>query len=166
MTATDESKDHLIDILKSYTTAMFITMEADGTAHARPMSIASVGPENVMLLVTSVKSPTVANIVSQPIVTLTMQGSTRFVALSGNATIVYDRTPIEGLWSEAWRIWFPDGKTDPDICLIKVDLDKGEYWDMSGTGCAAYMIEAARSLALGRKHQSNGSQNAKVALSL
>ena len=70
MTATDESKDHLIDILKSYTTAMFITMEADGTAHARPMSIASVGPENVMLLVTSVKSPTVANIVLQPMVYL------------------------------------------------------------------------------------------------
>ena len=160
----DESKDHLIEILKSFTTAMFITMEAEGIAHARPMSIARVGPGNDIFLVTSVKSPKVANIVSQPLVTLTLQGTTQFVALSGNATIVYDRATIETLWSEAWRVWFPDGKTDPDICLIKVDLDAGEFWDLSGTRGVSMMIEAARSLAMGRKIQSSEKQNAKVML--
>lgn len=166
MAGADDTKDHLIDILKSFTTAMLITMEADGTTHARPMSIARVGAENELFLVTSVKSLKVANIVSQPLVTLTMQASALFVAVSGNATIVYDRTTIENLWSETWRIWFPDGKTDPDICLIRVDLEKGEYWDMSGTRGVAFMIEAAKSLALGRKLESGASQNAKVALSL
>ena len=166
MTTADESRDHLIDIVKSFNTAMFITMEADGTAHARPMSIARVGPGNELFLVTSVKSPKIANIVSQPLVTLTMQGTALFVALSGNATIVYERSTIEELWSEAWRAWFPDGKTDPDICLIRIDLEKGEYWDMSGTRGIAFMLEAAKSFAPGRKVESNESQNAKVALSI
>jgi hypothetical protein len=27
------------------------------------------------------------------------------------------------------RPWFPDGKDDPQIALIRVHPEKGEYWD-------------------------------------
>jgi general stress protein 26 len=166
MTDAEHSKEHLVDILTSFTTAMFVTMEADGTSYARPMTIAKVSDGNQIFLVTSVKSPKVATIVSQPLVSLTLQSTLRFVSLSGHATILYDRSMIESLWSEAWRVWFPEGKGDPDICLIKVDLDKGEYWDMSGTSGAAFLVQAAKSLAMGRPLESSDQQNAKVELAV
>lgn len=27
------------------------------------------------------------------------------------------------------RGWFPKGKEDPNIMILKVEIEKGEYWD-------------------------------------
>jgi general stress protein 26 len=52
-----------------------------------------------------------------------------YVSLSGTAEIVHDRALIEAHWSEAMRTWFPHGKTDPEIAILKVTVDQAEYWD-------------------------------------
>ena len=33
------------------------------------------------------------------------------------------------VWHPALRTWFPEGKDDPSIALIRVHPAKGEYWD-------------------------------------
>jgi len=43
--------------------------------------------------------------------------------------IVRDRARIEEKWSEPLKAWFPDGKDDPQIALIRVHPERGEYWD-------------------------------------
>ena len=40
-----------------------------------------------------------------------------------------DPAKVQSLWSEALRVWFPKGPEDPDITLIKVEVDTAEYWD-------------------------------------
>lgn len=31
------------------------------------------------------------------------------------------------------KSWFPEGKDDPNIALLKVDVDQAEYWDAPGS---------------------------------
>jgi general stress protein 26 len=53
----------------------------------------------------------------------------QFVSLSGRARLVDDRAKAEQLWSVFYRAWFPGGLDDPDLVLIKVEVDRAEYWD-------------------------------------
>ena len=50
-----------------------------------------------------------------------------------------DRAAIHEHWQETMRTWFPNGKDDPDLALIKVTPEYGEYWDApSSTMLHAY----------------------------
>jgi hypothetical protein len=42
---------------------------------------------------------------------------------------VQDRAKIDELWKPFLKAWFPEGKDDPQIALIRVDVDHAEYWD-------------------------------------
>jgi general stress protein 26 len=51
------------------------------------------------------------------------------VSVSGKAEIVTDQAKVKELWSEGLRTWFPKGQDDPEIGLIRVHPQGGEYWD-------------------------------------
>ena len=51
------------------------------------------------------------------------------MSLSGTGSLVRDRAAIDAHWAEALRTWFPKGKDDPEIALLKVDIHQAEYWD-------------------------------------
>ena len=53
-----------------------------------------------------------------------------YVSLTGHASVVQDREKMQELWSPAYRVWFPQGQDDPDLALLKVDVEQAEYWDM------------------------------------
>ena len=51
-----------------------------------------------------------------------------YVSLSGRGTLSQDRALIDRLWNPAAGVYF-DGKDDPDIAVLEVDVDGGEWWD-------------------------------------
>ena len=66
-------------------------------------------------------------------------GKQNYVSVSGRASLVRDQPTIAEHWSETVRVWFPKGKEDLDIALLKVDVDQAEYWDApSSTMLHAY----------------------------
>ena len=52
-----------------------------------------------------------------------------YVSLSGRARIVRDRGTIDAHWQESLKTWFPKGKDDPEIAIMKVEVEAAEYWD-------------------------------------
>ena len=50
--------------------------------------------------------------------------SQNYVSISGTAQIVRDRQKVQELWSEPLATWFPKGKDDPNIGLIRVHVDQ------------------------------------------
>ena len=41
---------------------------------------------------------------------------------------------MEELWDQLYRAWFPQGLEDLDLALLRVDVERAEYWDApSGT---------------------------------
>ena len=51
---------------------------------------------------------------------------------------------MEALWSKWVEVFFPKGLDDPDLALLRVDIEKAEYWDSPGTAIGrAYAITKA-----------------------
>jgi len=154
----------LYDLLKDFDTAMLVTQSADGHMHSRPMAVAEMRPDADAYFVTGIDSPKVAEINANPNVTLTFQSSNQFATLSGRGTIVRDQALIDRLYKEDWKIWFPKGKTDPSISMLKFSAQDGEYWDNSGVQGLKFVFEAAKAYVKGERPKEDEKQHAKVAL--
>lgn len=44
-----------------------------------------------------------------------------------------DRPRIEEMWNPMYKAWFPKGKDDPEIAVLRVDVTEGEYWDANSS---------------------------------
>ena len=156
---------HLYDLLSGFSTAMLVSNDQAGRMHARPMAIAELRADADAYFATSIKSPKVAEIQNFPEVLVSFQSASQFASVSGTATLVKDREIIDRLWSEEWRVWFPGGKDDPELVLIKVDAREGEFWDNSGTKGLSYVFEGLKAVMKGEKLQNDkAGAHAKIRL--
>ena len=80
----------------------------------------------------------------------------------GISRILSDRALVDRLWSATWKVWFPDGKADPELCLLEVSPTAAEYWDQKGGKGLAYLFEAAKAYVQGGTPETNDEQHAKV----
>lgn len=64
------------------------------------------------------------------------KGHDFFACLAGTITLDNDRAQIDKLWSKQVEAWFPGGKDDPNLALLRFDIDSAELWeaDVSLTG--------------------------------
>ena len=75
-----------------------------------------------------------------------------------------DQAKINEIWKDAWKAWFPGGKlyilyatlsnplpgkTDPNLCLMRVRAEEAEYWDNTGTKGIKYFLGYMTALAKG-----------------
>jgi len=159
-----EQQKHLYELLKDFSTAMLVTHSPDGHMHGRPMAIAEMRPDADAYFVTGIDSPKAAEIAAHPVVTLTFQSSNQYASLSGRAEIVQDRALIDRLYKEDWKIWFPQGRSDPAISLIKFTAQDGEYWDNAGAQGLKFVYRAAKAYLKGETPPEDQKQHAKVDL--
>jgi general stress protein 26 len=159
----EKSEEHLYELIKDFDTGILIT-RSGGKLHGRPMAVASVEDSGAVYFPTSDGSPKANEIEADPAVMTTFQSGYKFVSLNGQAQIVRDRVLIGKMWSEAWRVWFPGGKDDPTLCLIRVAPTDGEFWDTSGSEAVKYAYRAAKAYVKGEKPEIDPNQNAKVRL--
>jgi general stress protein 26 len=140
----------LAELLESFDTAMLITRHGDGD-HARPMAIAEIEGASTIWFVTSNDSPKADEIRKDSRVSVIFQSERKFIALSGTSSIIRERARIDVLWKEVWKVWFPNGKTDPSIALIKVEVQDAEFWDNAGGKGIRYAFEAVKGLIKGER---------------
>jgi len=64
------------------------------------------------------------------------EGHKLFACISGLLTIDNDRAMIDKFWSNSVEVWYPQGKSDPDLVMLRFDPDHIEVWqaDMSMMG--------------------------------
>jgi general stress protein 26 len=144
-------RQHLINLIQQFDTAMLVTHN-EGRLHARPMAVAQFdADEAVLWFVTSEDSSKTDEMADAPNVAIILQSSMAEVAASGTATVVHDRERIAALWTEAWRVWFPEGPYAKDIVLVKVELEDSEYWDHRGAKGLRYLFRAAKAYVAGEE---------------
>jgi general stress protein 26 len=162
-TMTD-TNEHLHDLIKDFRYAMLTTRTADGGVHIRPMAVAKVAANEELFFATGLSSPKIDEIANNASVAVSFQSNNEFAALYGTARVLKDRALIEQLWSEAWRIWFPGGKDDPNLCLLTVTPSSAEYWDTSGAEGFKYLYEGLKAVLQKRTPDLDVAQHAKVSL--
>ena len=57
------------------------------------------------------------------------KGHDFFACLSGNVAQDNDRAMIDKLWNKQVEAWFPAGKDDPSLALVRLDIDSAELWE-------------------------------------
>ncbi|MGH8496730.1 MAG: pyridoxamine 5'-phosphate oxidase family protein [Gammaproteobacteria bacterium] len=155
----------LDELIEDFDTAMLVTRASDGALRSRPMAIAGCRSGAVLHFATRFDAPKVIELEEEPDVNVTMQGADKYLSLSGRARIVDDRRLIDELWSPAWKIWFPEGKDDPDLTLIELEPEMGEYWDRSGMRGARFLLEAGKAVLQGKAPEYQATaEHAKVDL--
>lgn len=165
MTSPVQARAHLLSLIEDFGSAILATRTAEGGVRGRPMSFAEVQEDGTMCFSSSLDDPKVAELQAEPHVGVFMQGKTKWVSVSGKARVVRDRALIDRLWSDSWKLWFPEGKNDPKLCIIVVAPTEGEYWDNSGTTGVRFAIEAAKAYLGGHTPDATKmDENAKVKL--
>jgi general stress protein 26 len=155
----------LWELIGKFATAMLVTRTDGGRMRARPLSLASAHDGGKLYFSTSLESPKVGEMESDAEVLVTLQDSLHYVSISGTARISRDRGLVERLWSEGWRIWFPDGPSDPSLAIVEVTPCDAEYWDQSGARGIKYALEMAKAYVTGTTPESGASSaNHKVEL--
>jgi general stress protein 26 len=126
-----EGAQKLYDLIKGVKICMMTTAEPDGSLHSRPMWNQDADAEGDLWFFTKLQSPKVTEISKDRQVNLAFSDPSKehYVSIAGVAEIVRDRARIDEKWSEPLKAWFPNGKDDPQIALIRVHPVKGEYWD-------------------------------------
>jgi general stress protein 26 len=128
---SQEGVERLRALLGSRPVVMLTTMEPGGSLRSRPMAIQEINDQGEAFLITQRSSSKVEEVAREHHVNLaffrTVRG--RYVSVSGRATVVRDDTKLRQLWHPTLQAWFPDGLDDPDLCLLRVRIDKAETWN-------------------------------------
>lgn len=127
----DPAADKLFELIRGIRICMMTTQESDGTLHSRPMYGTEPDENGHLWFFTRLHSPKVVEISKDRQVSLAYADpdEQHYVSISGVGELVRDRARIDEKWSEGLRAWFPDGRDDPSIALIRVKPVRGEYWD-------------------------------------
>ncbi len=125
----------LADMMKGIKFAMLTTVEEDGSLHSRPMTTQEVEFDGDLWFFTRADAPKVweAGHHRQVNVSFADPDKSKFISASGTARLVRDRAKMEELWKAPYKIFFPQGLEDPEIALLKINVEKAEYWDSSPT---------------------------------
>jgi general stress protein 26 len=152
MMANTDERSRLHGLLKSFDVAMLVTIAEGGDVHSRRMAIAQVDDDCTVWFVTSKASAKVREADSRHRAQVVCQkGWSAFVALTGRTTVIDDSATLDRLWKKSYEVWFPKGKSDPDVTLMRVDPEEGEYWDETGTNKLRYLFSAAKAFVSGTR---------------
>ncbi len=128
---TSDKVRKLAELIKDVQFAMLTTVCPDGSLRSRPMATQQVDFDGDLWFFTRASAPKASELEqhAQVNVSYANPDDQRYVSVSGRAEIVRDREKAASLWNPVYRAWFPDGLDDPDLALIRVDVETAEYWD-------------------------------------
>jgi len=145
-------QDKFRDLLGGFGTAVLITQAPGNCLRARPMAVAAVDENCDLWFITGRDSAKAHEIEQNTRVQVVCQdGWKSCVSLSGRASLCYDPAKTRALWKASYQAWFPLGFNDPEIALIHVVGDQGEYWDNTGLRQFTYIYQAAKAILTGAR---------------
>ena len=124
--------EKLRELIKEIDFCMLTTIDERGDLHSRPMSSnGDIDVNGNLWFFTGAFSHKVSEIKDTPRVNVSFADpqNQHYVSVTGKARLVRDRAKIDELWRPEFQMWFPEGKDEPNMALLRVKAEKAEYWD-------------------------------------
>jgi general stress protein 26 len=133
MTETNDVKT-LADLIKDVRICMLITNDGRGELKARPMGTQAVEFDGDLWFFTAADSEKAREIERTPTVCVSYADTSahKYISVSGTAELLNDREKMRELWTPMLKLWFDQGVSDPNLRLIRVEVQRAEYWDSPG----------------------------------
>jgi general stress protein 26 len=138
-----------------------MTTRFEGGLRARLLEARPDRDENVIWFLTDRRGLKDDEVQAHPDVCLTFVYAKEKVYLSvtGRAFVNSDSCRAKELWNKEQQAWWPGGSDDPNVLVMRVELDQAEMWDGPASSAVA-AFEFAKARLTGRKP--NLGENRKV----
>jgi general stress protein 26 len=154
--------EKLGELIEDAEIALVTTVEADGTLHTRPLATLEYSNDGNLWFFTAIDSAKVDELAQDMRVSVAYANDDThaYVAIAGTGEILRDREKAEELWTPLAKAWFPDGLDDPKLALLRVQIERAEYW--TSPGKTAYVIGIAKAAMTGKS--TNMGENRKLTM--
>ncbi|WP_068082264.1 pyridoxamine 5'-phosphate oxidase family protein [Novosphingobium rosa] len=125
-TDTHKLKEHLWEKLENGPFTM-VGLH-DGSSHSEPLT-AQLDKDQVDTLWFFIGKDNRLAKGGDATVNFVAKGQDFFASLSGTATVDNNPAMIDKLWSRQVEAWFPGGKADPNLALLRFDISDAELWE-------------------------------------
>ena len=150
-----ESKEAIVklkELAEKIKVCMFCTNLGSSPISTRPMGISEVDDDGKLWFLSAAASNKNQEIKQDEKVQLIFSdpANTHFLNVFGEADIFDDEKSIEKAWTPLAKAWFPEGKDDVQVTVIKVHPLDAYYWDTKD-GKMISLLKIATSAITGTK---------------
>jgi general stress protein 26 len=122
------------ELIEGIEVAMLTTHAGDGSMVSRPLQTLRFDASGDLVFFTAADSRKLADLAANPDVNLAYANPKKqvYVSVRGTARTDHDRATIDALWSPVQKVFFPEGKNDPNLVVLRVRVRDAAYWESAG----------------------------------
>lgn len=140
----------LKELIESIRIGLLTTVNLDGSLHTRPIETLRCDTDGTLWFFTDHQSPKADELHHDDRVSVgySEPAKNTYIVVSGRARILRDKALAAELWSFAQRAWYPKGLDDEHLSILRVTLERAEYWETPGR--ASYLLAAVAAAITGK----------------
>jgi general stress protein 26 len=133
--ADEKDEREVFERVENLRYAMLVTRDAERALSARPVTFLKVEPQGRFWFFVPIAGGIAHDIQRDSEVLLSVMDTDEdlFVSLTGHASVAQDPEKARELWSTMAGAWFPGGPDDPNLGILCVDVQRGDYWDVKAS---------------------------------
>lgn len=137
------------ELIRNIRIALLTTQDRDGCFHTRPVQTLQVEAVRTLWFFTDWRSPKVNELHHDVRVSLGYADPAKnvYVVATGSGCVIRDVQKATQLWSIEQRAYYPDGPQDDRLALLRVLIERAEYWIAPGR--SSYLLAAATAAVTG-----------------
>jgi general stress protein 26 len=136
-------------LIRDIQIALLTTVDHDGHFHTRPVQTLHVEDDRTLWFFTDWSSPKVDELNHDARVSLGYADPAKhvYIAVSGSGRLFRDPLKAKQLWNIQQRAYYPDGPQDERLAVLRVAIERAEYWIAPGP--ISYLVAAVTAAATG-----------------
>lgn len=126
-----DAVEKLKSLIDDTPACLFASKLTEPPAHVCPMHVQEVDADGCLWFFSGADSSHNRHINADARVQLLFSNPSKieYLTVYGTAEVVRDHDKTADLWNPMVSAWFPEGKTDPNLTLLKVRPAEAHYWD-------------------------------------
>jgi general stress protein 26 len=139
----------LVKLIRDIRVALLTTVDRDGAFHTRPVQTLQVEADGTLWFFTDWSSPKVDELRHDVRVSLGYADSAKniYVAVTGSGSLFRDIQKAKQIWSIEQHAYFPEGPDDERLALLRVLMERAEYWIAPGR--TSYLVATVKAVVTG-----------------
>jgi general stress protein 26 len=119
------------ELVEAIRCAMVTTIDGDGAMHTRVVPTQRTDADGSVWFLAAAGCELVRQLRERPAVLITFGDARRrrYVSIGGVATLLHCERTARELWDDSVATLFPRGPSDPDVIVVRVEVDAADYRD-------------------------------------
>ena len=127
-----KTREHLIEFIKKQKVAFIASVDEDGFPNMKAMFVPRKIEENCFYFTTNTSSMRSQQFMKNPKASIYFYNKGRFryegVMLIGTMEVLQDEETKKEIWRTGDTMFYKQGVTDPDYCVLKFTAIKGRHY--------------------------------------